>query len=74
MDKIGFGSIATSIGIKSAVAAEVVELSNSWVISDWGMADWGIAISMIGGLTFIASNLFNMYLAYKKHKKDKTDE
>ena len=60
IQKIGFGSIVTSVAAKSAEAAEMVELSNSWVISDWGMADWALAISMVGGLTFIASNLFNM--------------
>jgi len=69
IDRIGASSIITIVGINSAAAAEVVELSNSWIMADWVMADWALLISMIGGLTFIANNLFNMYLSCKKNKK-----
>ena len=69
MEQVGLGSIFTTIGIKVAAAAEVVELNNSWAIADWGMPNWALLISMVGGITFIASNLFNMYLAYKKNKR-----
>lgn len=68
---IGASSIITTIGLKVSDEAEVIELSNSWLMADWGMADWALLISMIGGLTFIASNLFNMYLSCKKNKRKK---
>jgi len=45
MEQVGLGSIFTTIGIKVAAAAEVVELNNSWVIADWGMPNWALLIS-----------------------------
>jgi len=69
---IGASSIITTVGLKVSDEAEVIELSNSWLMADWGMPDWALLISMIGGLTFIANNLLNMYLKCKKNKsKDK---
>jgi len=66
---IGISSIITTVGLKVSDEAEVIELSNSWLTADWGMPDWALLISMIGGITFIASNLFNMYLACKRNKR-----
>lgn len=70
---IGLSSIITTVGLKVSDEVEVIELSNSWMLADWGMADWALLISMIGGLTFIASNLYNSYVARETLKKLKRE-
>lgn len=65
IDRIGFASIFTTVGINAGVQAEAIEITTTWA-----MADYALLISMIGGVTFIANNIFNMYLAWKKRKSD----
>lgn len=61
VDRVGFASIAGMAGIKTAVAAGAIEVTNNW-----GLADTAIVISMIGGLTFIVKNIVEIYITYKK--------
>lgn len=65
---IGASSIITTVGLKISDEAEVIELSNSWLMADWGMPDWALMISMIGGIFFIINLALNSYIACKTIK------
>lgn len=66
---IGISSIITTIALKVSDQAEVIELSNNWVVADWGMSDWALLISMIGGIFFIINLGLNLYISCKTLKK-----
>ncbi len=69
IDKIGFGSVATFVGIKASEKAGVIELANS-VNDPWGMPEWALLFSIIGTISFFAKNIFEMYLMWIKLKQD----
>jgi len=69
IERIGLSSIVTTFGIKSAEAAEIVELSDTWILSSWGMPDYALAISMIGGVIFIINQILNAKVARETLKK-----
>jgi len=69
IQRVGLSSIFTTFGIKSAEAAEIVELSNTWIISDWGIPEWALMVSMISGVVFIINGIQNFYLKCKKNKR-----
>ena len=69
IERFGLGSILTTLGIKSAEAAEIVELSDSWVISTWGMPEWALMVSMVGGVMFIINQILARKIAQEILKK-----
>jgi hypothetical protein len=69
IERFGLGSILTTFGIKSAEAADIVELSDSWVISTWGMPEWALMVSMIGGVMFIINQILARKIAQEILKK-----
>lgn len=69
IDRVGLSSILTTFSIKSAEAAEMVNLSNTWILSDWAMSDYALAISMIGGVIFIINGIQNFLIKCKKNKR-----
>lgn len=71
IERLGYSSIVTTFGIKSAEAAEMVELSDSWMISTWGMPEWALMVSMISGVVFIINGIQNFCLKCKKRKNKK---
>lgn len=73
IERLGLGSILTTFGIKSAEAAEMVELSDTWMISSWGMPDYALAISMIGGVIFIINQILTAKIARETLKKFKRE-
>ena len=63
VDRIGITSIGSTVAIKAGQSAGVIEIQTYWT-----MTDYALLISMIGGVTFIIKNLFEIYLSYRKNK------
>ncbi len=73
IDRVGHSSILTIFGIKSAEAAEIVKLSDTWILSNWGMPDYALVISMIGSVIFIINQIFTAKIARETLKKLKRE-
>ena len=65
IDKIGFGSIATFVGVKASEQAGMIELASN-INEAWSMADWALLCSIIGTISFFAKNIFEMFLMWRK--------
>lgn len=70
IDRIGFASIATVAGVKTAV-----ESGAAPSVNDVGSIVWfSLIVSMIGGLTFIVKNIVETYINIVKRKEEKESE
>lgn len=64
IDRVGWASVATTVGIKAGQQTELIESAGSWA-----MADYALMVSMVGGLTFILKNLVEVYFKIRDRKK-----
>lgn len=67
IDKIGFASVASFVGIKTSEQAGIIEPIQA--SAEWGLAEWGIMFSIVGTVSFAAKNILEMYLAWNKRDK-----
>jgi len=65
IDKIGFGSILTFVGLKVGEEAGALELANN-INEAWSMSDWALLGTIIGTVSFIVKNIIESRLAWKK--------
>lgn len=65
-DKIGFSSIATTVGIKTAEHTQIIEKT-----IEWSATDYALMISMIGGVLFIIEKLLAIKGLLKKNSEKK---
>ena len=65
MNKIGLGSITTTIGIKAAEAQEIIQVSTS---SSWGLTEYALLLSIIGSILFCIDKALVIYIRVKNKK------
>ena len=68
IDKIGFGSIATFVGLKASEEAGVIELADD-ISAAWSMSDWALLVSIIGTALFCIKTYLEIRLIKKQLKK-----
>lgn len=64
----GIGAVSIGSGLTIGAVSVSVAPQEAWSSS---LPVIAACVSIFGGLTFIAKNLFDMYLAYKKSTDDK---
>lgn len=69
IDKAGYASIGTGLGLK---VAEQTPVAQSYIASmtPHSIAEWAAVASILGALSLVAKNLFEMWWKIRESKKN----
>ena len=68
-NKLGFGSIITSVGLTVSHKASATEVAQTIINAPWVFTDYALLISVIGGVLFIIEKLIVIYIRVREASK-----